>query len=143
MTQPSLHENFTPTDDVKIGSNRTFGVVFTVVFSIIGLFPLWNSEPVHLWAVGVAGVFLALALIAPKTLAPLNRAWFQFGLLLHKIISPVTMGLIFFGAVMPTGLVMRLLGKRTLVLGFDKEKDTYWNNRTPPSLEPGSMKRQF
>ena len=143
MTQPSFHENLSPTDDVKSGSDRSFGIVFAVVFAIIGLLPLWNGENIRIWALVITGLFLAAALIYPKMLGPLNRIWFQFGLLLHKIVSPLIMGLIFFGAVMPTGLLMRLFGKKPLDLDFDPSLQSYWIHRTPPSPEPGSMKRQF
>ena len=143
MTQSSFHENLLPTDEVKSGSDRSLGVVFTVVFGIIGLLPLWNGENIRIWAMIIAGLFLGAALIFPKVLGPLNRIWFQFGLLLHKIVSPVVMGLIFFGAVMPTGILMRLFGKKPLDLDFDPSKQSYLIMRTPPSPEPGSMKRQF
>ena len=96
MTQPSFHENFSQGDDVKVGSERSFGIVFTVVFTVIGLFPLINSGEILIWALGLAGVFIILAMIAPKVLTPLNRVWFKFGLILHKIVSPLVMGLIFF-----------------------------------------------
>lgn len=143
MNQPSFHENLISTDEVEFGSDRSFGIVFAVVFAIIGLLPLWNGESMRVWALVIAGVFLSAALIYSKVLAPLNRIWFQFGLLLHKIVSPLIMGLIFFGAVMPTGLLMRLFGKKTLDLDFDPSKQSYWVHRTPPSPEPGNMKRQF
>lgn len=143
MTQPSFHENLSPTDDVKSGSDRSFGIVFAVVFGIIGLLPLWNGETIRVWALIIAVLFLSAALIYPKVLSPLNRGWFQFGLFLHKVVSPLVMGLIFFGAVMPTGLLMRLFGKKTLDLDFDPSMKSYWVHRTPPSPEPGSMKRQF
>ena len=96
MTQSSFHENLLPTDEVKSGSDRFLGFVFTVVFGIIGLLPLWNGENIRIWAMIIAGLFLGAALIFPKVLGPLNRIWFQFGLLLHKIVSPVVMGFIFF-----------------------------------------------
>jgi hypothetical protein len=143
MTQSSFHENLSPTDEVKSGSDRSLGVVFTVVFGIIGLLPLWNGENIRIWAMIIAGLFLGAALIFPKVLGPLNRIWFQFGLLLHKIVSPVVMGFIFFVAVVPTGLLMRLFGKKPLDLDFDPSQKSYWKHRTPPSPEPGSMKRQF
>ena len=97
MTQPSFHENLSPIDDVKSGSDRSFGIVFAVVFAIIGLLPLWNGENIRVWALVIVSLFLGLAFIAPKVLSPLNRIWFLFGLLLHKIISPLVMGLIFLG----------------------------------------------
>jgi len=106
MTQPSFHENLSPTDDVKSGSDRSFGVVFAVVFGIIGILPLWNGEDMRIWALIIASLFLGAGLILPKIYSPLNRIWFQLGLLLHKIVSPVVMGLIFFCAVMPTDLLM-------------------------------------
>ena len=143
MTEPSIHENLSPTDDVKSGTDRSFGIVFAVFFAIIGLFPLWAGEDIRVWALIIAGLFLALAFIASKVLGPLNRIWFRFGLLLHKIVSPLIMGLIFFGAVVPTGLLMRLFGKKPLDLDFDPTKKSYWIRRAPPSPEPGSMKRQF
>jgi len=143
MTQPSFHENLSSTDEVKSSSDRSFGIVFAVVFGIIGLFPLWGGGNIRIWALIIAALFLSAALVFPKTLSPLNHIWFQFGLLLHKIVSPVVMGLIFFGAVMPTGLLMRLFGKKPLTLDFDLSQKSYWVHRTPPSPEPGSMKRQF
>ena len=111
MTQPSFHENLSSTDNVKSGSDRSFGIIFAVVFGIIGLLPLWNGEDMRVWALIIAGMFLGTGLIFPKSLSSLNRIWFQFGLLLHKVVSPVVMGLIFFGTVMPTGLLMRLFGQ--------------------------------
>ena len=96
MTQISFHETSSFTDGVKSGSNRSFGIVFAVVFAIIGLFPLWYSENIKVWALFVAATFLVLAFILPKILAPLNRIWFLFGILLHKFINPLIMGLIFF-----------------------------------------------
>ena len=145
MPQPqsASHDSFVTEDDVKIGSERSFGIVFAVVFTIVGLFPLWSSEPVRAWAVVIAGIFFSLAFIAPHTLRPLNRVWFRFGLLLHKIVSPLIMGLIFFTTVMPIGLTMRALGKRPLSLKFDKSAKSYWIFREPPAPAPGSMKRQF
>ena len=143
MPKPSFHEYLSPTDNVKSGSDRSFGIVFAVVFGIIGLLPLWNGEVMRVWALIIAGMFLGTGLIFPKSLSSLNRIWFQFGLLLHKVVSPVIMGLIFFGTVMPTGLLMRLFGKKPLNLDFDPSQKSYWIHRTPPSPEPGSMKRQF
>lgn len=143
MTQPSFHEKLSPMDGVKSGSDRSFGIVFAVVFGIIGLLPLWGDGDIRIWALIFASLFLSLAFIAPKILSSLNRIWFQFGLFLHKFVSPLIMGLIFFGVVMPTGLLMRLFGKKPLDLDFVSDQKSYWVHRTPPSPEPGSMKRQF
>ena len=143
MSQPSFHENFSAADDVKVGSNRSFGFVFTVVFSVVGLYPLWSGGELHIWGLVIAGLIFVSALAAPAILAPLNRIWFKFGMLLHKIVSPLIMGLIFFSCVMPIGLLMRVCGKRPLDLDFDPAATSYWIHRPPPSPEPGSMKRQF
>lgn len=143
MSQPSFHENLSPADEPIIGSEKSFGIVFAVVFLVISLFPLVNGDGIRVWALIGAGLFLALAFFAPKTLTPLNRIWFKFGLLIHKIMTPIIMGVIFFGTVLPTGLLMRLFGKKPLDLNFEKNKQSYWIHRTSPSPEPGSMKRQF
>ena len=91
--------------EVKMGSERGFGIVFAIVFLIIALFPLLGDGGVRLWSVGVAAVFGGLAFLAPKVLTPLNRLWFKFGMLLSRIVSPIVMGILFFVTVTPTGLV--------------------------------------
>ena len=97
----------------------------------------------RLWALGLSAVFLLLALVAPKILAPANRAWTKFGLLLHKIVSPIALGILFFGVVTPTGFVMRLLGKDLLRQRFDRSAKSYWIARTPPGPDAESLKNQF
>ena len=106
MNRSSFHEdNRRP--EAKSSSNRSFGIVFAVVFAIIALWPLTDGSAARVWAVAVAGAFLAIALGRPSVLAPLNRAWTAFGSVLHKITNPLTMGLVFYGAVVPTALIMR------------------------------------
>jgi len=90
------HESFVREEDVKSSSDRSFGIVFTVVFAIIGLWPLTGGNGVRLWSLGIAGLILAAALIHPVLLAPANRLWMKFGLLLHRITNPIIMGLVFF-----------------------------------------------
>ncbi|MGB0574752.1 MAG: SxtJ family membrane protein [Alphaproteobacteria bacterium] len=139
----TTHESFDRNESVEGSSNRAFGIVFTVVFAIIGLWPLpWGDSP-HWWALVIAAVFLLTALIIPKSLAPLNRAWMRFGLLLHKVVNPLIMGLVFFLTVTPTALIMRALGKDPLKRRLDKDATTYWIDRTPPGPDPDSMPRQF
>ena len=139
----TTHESFDRTEPVQGSSDRVFGIVFTVVFALIGLWPLpWGGSP-RWWALGIAVVFLLAALIIPKTMAPLNRAWMRFGLLLHKIVNPVIMGLVFFLTVTPTALIMRALGKDPLRRRLDKEATTYWIDRDPPGPDPDSMPRQL
>src|SRR5687768_12966525 len=94
----------------KQGSDRAFGYVFAVVFTLIGLFPLWRLEAPHWWAIAIAAVFLFFAVLFPHLLNPLNRAWLAFGRLLHRIVSPLVMGAVFFLAVTPTAVIMRLRG---------------------------------
>jgi len=145
IDKPTLHESLSTRDDIKIGSARSFGLVFATVFIIIALFPLLSDQQgsLRLWALIVAAFFAITALTMPRLLEPLNKLWFRFGLLLHKIVNPLVMGLLFFGTVTPTGLLMRSLGKTPLKLGFDKSAESYWITRTPPGPAPESMKRQF
>ena len=143
----ALHEDLSPRDDVKSGSARSFGLVFAVVFASIAIWPLLNMSEqggmLRVWAVAVAAFFVIAALVMPRMLAPLNWLWFKFGLLLHKIVNPLVMGLLFFLTVTPIGLLMRALGKTPLQLGFDKSAESYWIPRAPPGPSPESMKRQF
>src|SRR5262249_2581596 len=105
--------------DVKMGSERGFGMVFAGVFSIMAAWPLLRGHGIN-WAAYVpAAAFLLAALLRPGMLAPLNRAWFKFGLALSRITTPLVMGALFFGVVVPTGLVMRLRRKDLLKLTID------------------------
>jgi hypothetical protein len=124
----------------KMGSERGFGLVFTVVFLGVAFWPMMSEESPRIWALGVASAFLMLALIAPKTLAPLNKRWFKFGLLLGKLMNPVIMSLLFLLAVLPTGLIMRALGKDLLRQKLNKSAGSYWILRKE---SVGSMKNQF
>ena len=126
-------------DDVKIGSNRSFGIVFSIVFLLIGIYPLINSEELRIWSLFLAIIFLILGLINSKVLNPLNKLWFKFGILLGKIISPFIMGIIFFLVVTPIGFIMRILGKDVLSLKFNANK-SYWIEKTGPKSK---MKNQF
>ena len=141
-TSPSP-EHRAHTADPKPGSDRSFGIVFAVVFAVIGLGPLVHGGDVRTWSLGVAGAFLLVALVAPAVLRPLNLVWFRFGLLLHAIVNPVIMGLLFFVAIMPVGLLMRVFGKDPLNRQFDKQADSYWIHRAPPGPAPDGMKNQF
>ena len=143
MSDHGNHESFRERDAVKGSSNRSFGVVFAVVFAIIGLFPLIGGSSVRWWSLIVAGVFLALAFAAPKLLSPLNRLWMRFGLLLHRIVNPLVMALLFFLVVTPIALLMRLFGKRPLHLETEPDAESYWIPRDPPGPEPETMKQQF
>ena len=141
--KPAIHEDYARDDEVKAGTERSFGMVFAVVFALVGLWPLWSGGTMRAWSLVVAGAFLGAALARPRLLAPLNRLWFLFGKALHRVVSPLVMGLIFFVAVTPTALIMRLVGKDPLHRRFEPEARTYWIERRPPGPEPETMKNQF
>ena len=126
-------------DEIKISSNRSFGIVFFIVFLLIGTYPLLNNDHVRIWSLIISIVFLILGLLNSKILLPLNKIWFKFGILLGKIVSPLIMGLIFFVVVTPIGLLMRLFNKDLLNLKFNKSK-SYWIEKSDPKSK---MKNQF
>ena len=126
-------------DDVKISSNKSFGIVFFVVFLIIGLFPLINDQEIKIWSILTSLIFLILGLINSKILTPLNKIWFKFGILLGKIVSPIVMGLIFFLVVTPIALIMKILKKDLLNLKFNSE-NSYWIKKNESNSK---MKNQF
>ncbi len=124
---------------IKIGSNRSFGIVFFVVFLIISLFPIIKGNDIRIWSLLVSLTFLILGLINSNVLSPLNKLWFKFGLLLGNFISPIVMGFVFFLVVTPIGLFMRLIGKDLLNLN-KKNVKSYWIDKTGPKSK---MKNQF
>jgi len=143
MADSHTHESFERDQQVKGSSDRSFGFVFAAVFAIIGLWPLVRGAEPRSWSLIVAAVFLAIAVVHPRLLAPLNRLWLKFGLLLHKITNPIIMACVFFLAVVPTALIMKMMGKDPLRRKLDKGAASYWIHRTPPGPPPDSMKNQF
>ncbi len=138
-----FHENFRREQKVSTSTDRAFGIVFAVISGIISCWLMFSGSEAHWWALGIALTFLICSLFRPSLLAPLNKLWARFGLLLHRIVNPVVMGLIFYLAVLPTGLVMRLLGKDLLNLKWDPEAESYWVKREPPGPSSDSIKYQF
>ena len=139
----TTHEDYHREEDVKGSSNRSFGLVFTVFFSVVGGIKLWvGSSWYWPWFVA-AGLVLLLSIAAPAVLAPANKLWLRFGLLLHRVVNPIVMGLLFFATVTPIGLVLRLFGKDLLHLRRDREAKSYWIDRSPPGPAPDSMINQF
>ena len=126
-------------DEVKISSNRSFGIVFFVVFFLIAIYPILNESDIRIWSLIISIIFLILGLLNSKILSPLNKIWFKFGILLGKIVSPIVMGLIFFVVVTPIGILMRIMNKDLLNLKFNK-KSTYWIEKNEPKSK---MKNQF
>ena len=125
--------------NTKLPTNKNFGIVFSVIFLIVSLFPLINDGSLRIWSLIVSTVYIFLGLINSKILTPLNKIWFKFGLLLGRIVSPVIIGFIFFLVVTPTALIMRLIGKDLLNLKFNKHQ-SYWIEKTGPKSK---MKNQF
>ena len=126
-------------DEIKISSNRSFGIVFFTVFLIIATYPLINNGDLRIWSLILSLVFLILGVLNSKILYPLNKIWFKFGLLLGKIVSPLVMAIIFFLVVTPIGLLMRILNKDLLNLKFNKSK-SYWIEKNE---QKSKMKNQF
>jgi len=126
-------------DDIKIGSNRSFGIVFFIVFLLISIYPLINQGELRIWSLLISLLFLILGIINSKVLSPLNKVWFKFGIFLGKIISPIIMGIIFFFVVTPIAFLMRILKKDLLNLKYNKNS-SYWIEKTDPK---STMKNQF
>ena len=124
---------------IKLPSNRNFGIVFSIVFLIIALWPVLNQNEIRIWSLVISLIFLVLGFINSKLLSPFNKIWFKFGLLLGSVIAPVVMGIVFFFVVTPTGLIMRALGKDLLNLKLNKDK-SYWIEKSGPKSK---MKNQF
>ena len=126
-------------NDLKIGSNKSFGIVFFIVFFLISLYPLTNQENIRVWSLIISLIFLILGLLNSKILNPFNKLWFKFGMILGRIISPIIMSIIFFLVVTPIALIMKLLKKDILNLKFNKT-NTYWIEKSGPKSK---MKNQF
>ncbi len=139
-----FHEDYGRAQTVKGPSDKSFGRTFFVVFSVLaGIFAWKANLALGAGFAAAAVVFLALAYLAPRLLRPLNRAWLAFGLVLHRIVNPTVMGLLFFVVITPIGLLMRLSGKDPLSLRWDAEAASYWIRRDPPGPTPESMTLQF
>ena len=123
----------------KISSNRSFGILFSIVFAIIAFWPTINGNPLRLWSIPISVIFLVLGLLNSKLLNPINIVWVKFGELLGRIVAPIVMAIIYFIIVTPIGLFMRLIGKDLLNIKFSKS-NTYWIKR---EKKVGSMKKQF
>ena len=126
--------------EIKTSSNKNFGLVFFVIFIIIALWPLLNDGNIRIWSIIVSIIFLILGLLNSKILTPFNKLWMRLGALLGIIVSPIVMGVVYFGIITPIGLIMKLFGKDVLNLKLDKNKKTYW---TLKKKIPSKMKDQF
>ena len=124
---------------IKVSSNKSFGIVFSIFFLLISIYPLLNNDPIYYWSLFVSFIFLVLGLMNSKILSPLNLLWFKFGILLGKIVSPIVMGIIFFLVVTPISIILKMFGKDVLNLKFNNNK-TYWIVKDGPK---SNMKKQF
>ena len=140
----STHERIDRHEEVVGSSDRSFGFVFAGVFTVLTLLKLWRgwTDWGYLW-LGLAIAFALAAAAAPSVLAPLNRIWLKIGLALHKVMTPLIMGLLFFLVVTPIGLIMRATGKDLLRLKRTGAEKSYWIDRTQPGPAPDMMKNQF
>ena len=129
-----------PNSKIKISSNRSFGLVFFVVFLIVAFWPLKNAEDIRLWSLALSIIFFILGVLNSKLLTPLNKLWFKFGIFLGVIVSPIIMGIVYFLVVTPMGMFMRFLGKDLLKTSKEKNVSTYWIKR---DKQHGTMKKQF
>jgi hypothetical protein len=137
------HEHYWDDEIARPSSERSFGFVMAAIFAVLALVNAWHVGRVWPWTGAVATFFFVFAWFRPAALRPLNLIWFKFGLLLHRMMTPIVMALVFFGTVFPTGLVMRALGKDPLRLKWQPNANTYWIERRPPGPMPDSMKDQF
>ena len=127
------------TNKIKIGSNKSFGIVFFTVFLIIAIWPLLNGYEIRYWSLIISIVFLLLGILNSKILTPLNKIWFKIGILLGNVISPIVMSIIFFLVVTPTSFIMKILGKDLLNLKKNT-KNSYWIEK---QNQNSKMKNQF
>jgi hypothetical protein len=143
LAEGHTHEDLRREGEVKRSSDRSFGIVFAVVFLLLALAPLRHGLPVRWWALALSLAFALVALIAPRLLKPLNKLWAKVGDLMHKVTSPLIMGLLFFVALTPCAAVMRAMGKDPLQLKRKPGGDSYWIQRTPPGPAPDSLNQAF
>ena len=139
-----MHENFHRREKIKGSSDRSFGLVFAAAFALVAFLPLLRAphQP-RWWAALIAVAFALVAVLWPKRLAMLNRLWLQFGLVLHAVISPIVLALLFYGVIVPIGLLKRMFGNDSLRLQADRAAKTYWITRDSSASALSSMKQQF
>jgi hypothetical protein len=141
--EQSTHELFSRDEKIVAGSDRSFGLVMAAALAIVSSLNAWHSGRLWPWTGGLAALLLAAAFLRPAVLHPLNLVWLKFGLLLHRMVNPVVMALLFYSTVVPTGLVMRMMGKDPLRLKRQPDADSYWIVRQPPGPSPETMADQF
>jgi len=137
------HEDLAREQHVEGSSDRAFGLVVAGAFLLVTLGPLRHGHAPRWWALAVAGAFALVAVLKPVLLARLNRLWTKLGILLGKVVSPIALGILFYGVLTPVALIMRLARKDPLRLKLDHDAASYWIVRKPPGPPPDSMGNQF
>jgi len=140
MTE-NFHERIEADEEVKLPSERSFAMVFATVFALIGLIPLLHGGSIRWWSIVIGAVFLIIGLTVPSILRPLNKLWMRFGLLLHRIVNPLVLGLMFWGILVPVGYLIRMFSGK--LLASELKDDSYWILRKPPGPDPESVRNQF
>jgi hypothetical protein len=130
-------------DSVPLPSNRSFGALFVVVFALIGVYSWWNAGTFFPWAFGLSALTLIVTVVRPAWLTPANRAWMKLAEILHRIVSPIVLGVMFFGIFTPVAFLMRLVGRDAMARKFDTSARSYWIERDPPGPDPGGLPNQF
>ena len=130
-------------EEIKISSDRSFGIVFTLVFLAAGIWMVLGGHSEGRFFLAGAALFFVVASARPSILGPLNRAWMRFGFLLSRVVNPLILAIVFFLVITPIAVVRRLLGKDSLHLKSKPGLESYWIDRSPPGPNPGSMTRQF
>jgi len=124
-------------------SNRSFGALFVLVFTLVGGYAWWRGSAAYVWWLGLSGILLLVTVSKPELLAPINRAWMALADLLHRFVSPIVLGFMFYGVLAPVGMVMRIFGRDAMKRRFDRKRRSYWEERVPPGPEPTSLPHQF
>ena len=138
-----MHENLDKEEEIKVSSDRSFGIVFTFVFLAVGAWVVSGGQSKGWFFFVSAALFLVVAIARPSILGPFNRAWTKFGLLLGQVFNPILLGVVFFLVVTPIAVILRLLGKDSLHLKSEPDLKSYWIDRSPAGPKFGSMTKQF
>jgi hypothetical protein len=131
------------TATVTLPSNRSFGALFVVVFAVVAGFVWWRGGTAFSWWFGLSGLTLLVTLVKPDWLTPANRAWMKLAEILNLIVSPVVLGVMFYGLFAPIGWAMRLAGRDVLKRRYEREARSYWVERSPPGPDAASLPHQF
>jgi hypothetical protein len=137
------HERLVADDGEPSASDRAVGFVLATASALIGLAPLLRGRAIRPWALAVAAVLLLAAIVRPRWLRPVNRAWMAFGAVANAIVTGVLMALMFYLVITPLGWTLRWLGRDLLRLRLEPTLRSYWLERRPPGPPPETMKNQF